>query len=256
MRDETHLGIPAIYLGEALHGFMALHAASFPQAIGLASAWNPDLVEAVLRAAAAELRALGASYALSPVLGIARDPRWGRTEESYGEDPFLAAALGAAAVRGLQGGPAEAVDSQHVLATAKHFAVHGQPEGGTNAGPANYAERIIREQFLVPFQAAVKAGVGAVMASYNEIDGAPTHINPCCCARCCATREASPALSSPTAGGWTSWRGVPLAPEHLSFLDASKRRVVEPGLFDVLVGGSSASLQAAVLEVTADGAPR
>lgn len=178
LRDETRLGIPAIYLGEALHGFMALHATSFPQAIGLASAWNPDLVEAVLAAAAAEMRAQGASYALSPVLDIARDPRWGRTEETYGEDPFLAATLGAAAVRGLQGGPAEAVDGQHVLATAKHFAVHGQPEGGTNAGPANYAERIIREQFLVPFQAAVEAGVGAVMASYNEINGVPTHINP------------------------------------------------------------------------------
>jgi beta-glucosidase len=178
LRDETRLGIPAIYLGEALHGFMALHATSFPQAIGLASAWNPELVETVLSAAAAEMRAQGASYALSPVLDIARDPRWGRTEETYGEDPFLAAALGAAAVRGLQGGPAGAVDGQHVLATAKHFAVHGQPEGGTNAGPANYAERIIREQFLIPFQAVVEAGVGSVMASYNEINGVPTHINP------------------------------------------------------------------------------
>jgi beta-glucosidase len=178
LRDETRLGIPAINLGEALHGFMALHTTSFPQAIGLASTWNPDRVEAALSKAALEMRAQGVTYALSPVLDLARDPRWGRTEETYGEDPFLASALGKAAVRGLQGGPAGAVDAQHVLATAKHFAVHGQPEAGTNAGPANYAERIIREQFLAPFQAVVEAGIGSVMASYNEINGIPNHINP------------------------------------------------------------------------------
>ena len=178
LRHDTRLGIPAINFGEALHGFMALHATSFPQAIGLASTWNPELVEQALSVAAAEMRAQGANYALSPVLDLARDPRWGRTEETYGEDPFLAAALGIAAIRGLQGGPADQVDAQHVLATAKHFAVHGQPEGGTNAAPANYAERIIREQFLVPFQAAIEAGIGSVMASYNEINGIPNHINP------------------------------------------------------------------------------
>jgi beta-glucosidase len=177
LRHETRLGIPAINFGEALHGFMALHATSFPQAIGLASSWNPDLVEQALSVAAAEMRAQGANYALSPVLDLARDPRWGRTEETYGEDPLLAAALGQAAIRGLQGGPAASIDERHVLATAKHFAVHGQPEGGTNAAPANYAERIIREQFLVPFQAAIEAGVGSVMASYNEINGIPNHIN-------------------------------------------------------------------------------
>ena len=178
LRDETRLGIPAIHLGEALHGFMAIHATSFPQAIGLASTWNPGLVEQALAVAAAEMRAQGVSYALSPVLDLARDPRWGRTEETYGEDPLLAAAMGVAAVRGLQGGPAAGVDGTHVLATAKHFAAHGQPESGTNAGPANYAERIIREQFLVPFQAVVEAGIGSVMASYNEINGIPNHINP------------------------------------------------------------------------------
>jgi beta-glucosidase len=178
LHNETRLGIPALNFGEALHGFMALHATSFPQAIGLASTWNPALIEAALSVAALEMRAQGVNYALSPVLDLGRDPRWGRTEETYGEDPYLVAALGQAAVCGLQGGTAEQVDAQHVLATAKHFAAHGQPEAGTNAGPANYAERIIREQFLVPFQAVVEAGIGSVMASYNEINGIPNHINP------------------------------------------------------------------------------
>jgi beta-glucosidase len=110
-------------------------------------------------------------------LDLARDPRWGRTEETYGEDPYLVSRLGVAAIHGFQGtGPL--IDKSHVLATAKHFAVHGQPEGGTNVAPGNYSERIIREQFLKPFQAAVVEGhVQSVMASYNEIDGIPSHSN-------------------------------------------------------------------------------
>jgi beta-glucosidase len=113
----------------------------------------------------------------SPVLDIARDPRWGRTEETYGEDPYLVSRMGVAAITGLQGDEF-LIDRHHVMATAKHFAVHGQPEGGTNTAPGNYSERIIRENFLVPFQAAVQeAHVGSVMASYNEIDGIPSHIN-------------------------------------------------------------------------------
>ncbi len=176
--EETRLGIPVLVIGEALHGFMAYEATSFPQAIGLASAWDPELVERVFTAAALEMRLRGATFALTPVLDLARDPRWGRTEETYGEDPYLVSRIGVSAVRGLQG-DRPGRDAQRVLATAKHFAVHGQPEGGTNAAPANYAERIIREQFLVPFQAAVQdAGVAAVMASYNEINGVPSHINP------------------------------------------------------------------------------
>lgn len=177
LREETRLGIPALGIGEALHGFMAPGSTSFPQAIALASTWDPGLVEKVLAVAAAEMRVRGVHLALTPVLDLARDPRWGRTEETYGEDPYLAAALGVAAVHGLQG-RSPAIDRRHVLATAKHFAVHGQPEGGTNVAPGNYAERVIREQFLRPFQAAVQgAGVACVMASYNEINGIPSHIN-------------------------------------------------------------------------------
>jgi beta-glucosidase len=175
--EQTRLGIPALALGEGLHGYMAHEATSFPQAIGLASAWDPDLHERIFGVVAREMRARGAQYVLSPVLDLARDPRWGRTEETYGEDPYLVSRLGVAAVRGLQGEYFTG-DATHVLATAKHFAAHGQPEGGTNAAPANYAERTLREEFLAPFQAVVQeAKIGSVMASYNEINGIPLHIN-------------------------------------------------------------------------------
>ena len=177
LADETRLGIPALGLGEGLHGYMAHEATSFPQALGLASAWDPDLHERVFGVVAREMRARGAHYVLSPVLDLARDPRWGRTEETYGEDPYLVSRLGVAAVRGLQGKHFNG-DAAHVLATAKHFAAHGQPESGTNAAPANYAERALREEFLAPFQAVVQeAGIGSVMASYNEINGIPAHVN-------------------------------------------------------------------------------
>ncbi len=174
---QTRLGIPAFVIDEALHGLMGQGATSFPQAMALASTWDPALVERVFTAAAAEMRARGGTWALSPVLDLARDPRWGRTEETYGEDPFLVSRMGVAAVRGFQGsGPGFAAG--RVLATAKHFAVHGQPESGANCGPGNYAEREIRTAFLEPFRAAVReAGVAAVMASYNEINGIPAHIN-------------------------------------------------------------------------------
>jgi beta-glucosidase len=177
LRENTRLGIPAFLTEEALHGFMAKDATSFPQAIALAATWDVELTERVFTVAAREARARGAHWMLAPVLDVARDPRWGRTEETLGEDPFLAARLGVAAIHGLQG-RGRRFGPDRVLATAKHFAVHGQPEGGTNAAPGNYSERIVREQFLPTFEAAVReARVGAVMASYNEIDGIPAHVN-------------------------------------------------------------------------------
>ncbi len=177
LREKTRLGIPAVFMGEALHGFMEYGSTSFPQALSLASTWDPALVHQVFTAAGDEAGSAGAGQVFSPVLDIARDPRWGRTEETYGEDPFLAARMGVAAISGLQG-DSFLIDRHHVVATAKHFAVHGQPEGGTNTAPGNYSERVIRENFLVPFQAAVQeANVASVMASYNEIDGVPNHIN-------------------------------------------------------------------------------
>ncbi len=176
-REKTRLGIPTLFPGEGLHGLMEYGSTSFPQALGLAATWDPALVKRVFTAVGDEAASRGVGQLFSPVLDIARDPRWGRTEETYGEDPYLVSRMGVAAIEGLQGDD-YLIGRHHVLATAKHFAVHGQPEGGTNTAPGNYSERIIRENFLVPFQAAVQeARAGSVMASYNEIDGVPSHIN-------------------------------------------------------------------------------
>ncbi|MFL6208510.1 MAG: glycoside hydrolase family 3 N-terminal domain-containing protein [Pyrinomonadaceae bacterium] len=175
--EHNRLGIPTTFHEEALHGLMAPGATSFPQAIALASTWDTDLVHEVFTAAAAEARTRGANQVLAPDLDLAREPRWGRIEETYGEDPYLVARMGVAAVTGFQGaGPT--VDDRHVIATVKHFAAHGQPEGGTNVAPANYSERILREQFFYPFEVAVReAHPMSVMPSYNEIDGLPSHAN-------------------------------------------------------------------------------
>ena len=177
VKDSTRLGIPVLFHEEALHGLEAEQTTSFPQAIALASTWNPDLVERVLAVAAAEARARGVHQVLAPVVDVARDPRWGRIEETYGEDPYLAARMGVAAVRGFQGTEA-LVGPSHVLATLKHMTGHGQPESGTNVGPAPYGERTLRDVFLYPFEVAIReAGARSVMPSYNEVDGIPSHAN-------------------------------------------------------------------------------
>src|SRR5258705_436220 len=177
LKENTRLGSPILFHEECLHGNAAPKATSFPQAIALASTWDPALVQEVFTSVAAEVRAKGAQECLASVMDLDRDPRWGRTEETYGEDPYLVSRLGVAAIHGYQGaGPY--LDKSHVFATAKHFAVHGQPEAGTNAAPGNYSERVIREYFLKPFEAAVReAHVATVMPSYNEIDGIPSHSN-------------------------------------------------------------------------------
>lgn len=175
--EKTRLGIPVIFQGEALHGYMAYGSTSFPQALALASTWDPALIKRVFAAAADEMSASGVNQAFTPVLDLARDPRWGRTEETYGEDPYLGARIGVAAIEGLQG-DAFYIDRHHVLATAKHFTAHGQPASGTNTAPANFSERELREFYMFAFEAAVReARVGSIMASYNEIDGIPSHIN-------------------------------------------------------------------------------
>ena len=175
--EKTRLGIPFLFQGEALHGDMEDGSTSFPQALGLAATFDPVLVHQVFTAAGNEAGARGQDQVFAPVLGLARDPRWGRTGETYGEDPWLVSRMGVAAITGLQG-PTWFIGRDHVMATAKHYAVHSQPEGGTNTAPGNYSERVIRENFFVPFKAAVQeAHVGSVMASYNEIDGIPSHIN-------------------------------------------------------------------------------
>ena len=177
LKDHTRLGIPAIFHGEVLHGDMEVGGTAFPQPLAMASSWDPELIGRVFTAAALEVRSRGGQLVLGPNLDVGRDPRWGRTEETYGEDPWLVARLGVACVKALQG-PGPLIDGAHVLATAKHFAAHGQPEGGTNIAPANYSERVLRDFFLPPFEAAVKeAHLACVMPSYNEIDGVPSHAN-------------------------------------------------------------------------------
>ncbi len=177
LKENTRLGIPAVLHDEILHGHMAQGSTSFPQPIAMAGTWDPEFISKVFTAGALETRARGSHQVLGPNLDVARDPRWGRTEETYGEDPYLVSRFAVAVIKALQGsGPG--VDGDHVIATAKHFAAHGQPEGGTNIAPANYSARVLHEVFLPSFEAAVKeAGVMSVMASYNEIDGVPSHAN-------------------------------------------------------------------------------
>ena len=174
--ENTRLGIPAMFHDEALHGFVAPRGTHFPVPIGLASTWDPALVERVMSAAAREARARGSLHVLSPVVDLGRDPRWGRIEETYGEDPYLVSMLGVAAVRGYQGDRLPLAPGK-VFATLKHFAGHGSHEAGINAAPALVPERLLRSELLVPFEAAVKAGAFAVMPSYNEVDGIPSHVN-------------------------------------------------------------------------------
>jgi beta-glucosidase len=175
--EKTRLGIPMIMHEEALHGLVAPGATSFPQSIGLASTWNPGLLEKVFSVAAAESRARGANLVLAPVVDVARDPRWGRIEETYGEDPYLVSEMGLAAIRGFQGTTLPLAKDK-VFVTLKHMTGHGQPESGTNIGPASLGERTLREDFFPPFEKAVtQLPVRAVMASYNEIDGIPSHAN-------------------------------------------------------------------------------
>jgi beta-glucosidase len=175
--EHSRLGIPVIFHEECLHGHMAVDGTSFSQPIGLGATFDPDLVRELFEMTALEARARGTHQALTPVVDVAREPRWGRVEETYGEDPYLVACMGIAAVQGFQG-DASFKDKKHVIATLKHFAAHGQPESGTNCAPVNISERLLREVFLSTFKQAIqKGGAISVMASYNEIDGVPSHAN-------------------------------------------------------------------------------
>jgi beta-glucosidase len=177
--EHTRLGIPIMFHEEGLHGYVAVGATSFPQAIALASSWDPALLREVNAVTAREMRARGVTVALTPVVDVARDPRWGRIEETFGEDPYLVGELGVAAVEGLQGeSNARDLAPGKVFATLKHLTGHGQPESGTNVGPAPYSERTLREFFFPPFEKIIaRTGVSSVMPSYNEIDGVPSTAN-------------------------------------------------------------------------------
>lgn len=175
--ENSRLGIPVMFHEECLHGHAAVDGTSFPQPIALGATFDPGLVEKLFAMTAAESRLRGNHQALTPVVDVAREPRWGRVEETYGEDPYLVARLGIAAVNGFQGDRSFR-DKRHVIATLKHFVGHGQPESGMNCAPTNVSMRVLRETFLSTFREALReAGAISVMASYNEIDGIPSHAN-------------------------------------------------------------------------------
>ena len=168
--ERTRLGIPVMVHEEAVAGYCARDATQFPQAIGLASTWDVALVEEVADAIRRQMVAVGARHALSPVLDVARDARWGRVEETYGEDPYLVGRLGTAYVRGLQGDDLR----DGVIATAKHFLGYAMSEGGMNHAPVHLGPRELREVYAEPFAAAIRdAGLASVMNSYSSIDGIP-----------------------------------------------------------------------------------
>jgi beta-glucosidase len=178
LTEETRLGIPAIFVDEGQHGMMRPESTVFPQAIGLGCSWDPDLFEKIYGVVAKEMRSRGTHHALSPVIDVCRDPRWGRVEETYGEDPYLNGRLSCAAVKGLQGTDTGKIAEGHVAATLKHLAGHGESEGGQNQGPANHSMRVLRDYHLPPFKMCIDhAKPVSVMPSYNEVDGIPSHSN-------------------------------------------------------------------------------
>jgi beta-glucosidase len=176
--EGTRLGVPAMFHDEGCHGVVESESSSFPCPLGLACSWDPALAERIYSVVASEMRSRGAQHALAPVVDVARDPRWGRIDETMGEDPYLNAHMGAAIVRGLQGSADGTVDGKHVISTLKHFTGHGTPEGGLNRSPSVSTPRTLREVDLAPFAYIVRtAHPGAVMPSYNEVDGVPSHAN-------------------------------------------------------------------------------
>lgn len=174
--EQTRLGIPALFHEEAAHGFVGSNVTVFPSPPALGSTWDPELVERVFTVAAREARARGATVVLAPVLDLARDPRYGRVEEFFGEDPYLVGKMGVAAVRGFQG-RARPLAKDRAFATLKHF-IHGSPQGGLNIAPTDIGERTLRGTYLVPFARVIaEADPAIVMPAYNEVGGVPAHAN-------------------------------------------------------------------------------
>jgi len=169
---HSRLGIPVMFIEEGLHGYLGKGSTSFPIPLALSATWDTSLIYIVARSIATETRADGTNMILGPLLDIARDPRWGRMEETYGEDTYLVSEIGLAMVKGLQGGNISRADA--VISEPKHFAVHGIPEAGSNTTPVNIGLREIRSVYLPTFEKAVKQGnAWGIMAAYHEIDGIP-----------------------------------------------------------------------------------
>jgi beta-glucosidase len=174
---SSRLGIPALFIEEGLHGYMTHGQTIFPQSVNLAATWNVDMAQQTGAAIAAEARANGVDMLLGPVLDVARDPRWGRVEEDFGEDPFLTGQLGLAYVRGMQG--TSLASDHNVIAEPKHFAGHGSPESGLNTAPVHAGEREMRSVMLKSFEPAFReGGAMATMAAYHDIDGVPVTADP------------------------------------------------------------------------------
>ncbi len=169
--EESRLKIPLIFGYDVIHGYRTI----FPIPLAEASSWDPAAVELSARVAATEAAASGIHWTFAPMVDIARDPRWGRIAEGSGEDPYLGSAMAAARVRGFQGdGPGTPTT---VVACAKHFAAYGGAEGGRDYNTVDISERTLRETYLPPFEAAVRAGAGTLMSSFNEIGGVPSTAN-------------------------------------------------------------------------------
>lgn len=163
--EQTRLGIPVLIHDEALHGLVGRGATSFPQAIGLAATWNPELLEQITAVIAKQTRSRGIRHVLSPVINIARDVRWGRVEETYGEDPYLTSRMGVAFCK--------AMEREGVVSTPKHFAAN-VGDGGRDSNPIHFSERLLREIYFPAFKACIQEGrATSVMAAYNAVDGVP-----------------------------------------------------------------------------------
>ena len=173
--EKTRLGIPILFAEECPHGHMAIGTTVFPTSLGASSTWNPDLMYRMGEAIGLEAASQGSNIGYGPVLDLAREPRWSRMEETFGEDPWLAATLGTSVVKGMQGN--NVADKNHVICTLKHLAAYGVPESGHNGGGVNAGENVMRSQYLLAFEKAVKVGAGTVMSSYNCIDGVPCTSN-------------------------------------------------------------------------------
>jgi len=178
LRTKTRLGIPAIFVDEANHGLLGMKVDIFPSSIGLACSWDTLLTEKVYTNVAAQASSRGTNLVLAPVIDPTRDPRWGRTGETFGEDPYLCGLMGSAVVRGFQGSSNGTIAANHVASTLKHFTGHGQSESGVNQAVADISENTLRSIHMEPFRLAIShVKPAAIMPAYVDIDGVPAHAN-------------------------------------------------------------------------------
>ena len=170
--EESRLGIPLIFGLDVIHGYSTI----FPIPLGWASSWDPDMVKKAASIAAKEASADGVHWTFAPMVDIARDPRWGRIAEGAGEDPFLGSAMARALVEGYQG--TDLADPETIVACPKHYVAYGGAEGGRDYNTVDISDRVLREIYLPPFKAAVKAGAGTIMSAFNDLSGVPASANP------------------------------------------------------------------------------